>query len=95
MWRENAAPNEPEPQPQTGRSRASVIPPPTRSTLPLVAVLRLSAELKSVRPVPLTSRKTTPQTRIAAPPASAHRAPQRSAATTSRPASSATKLVIE
>ncbi len=95
MWRENAAPNEPEPQPQTGRSPASVIPPLTRSTLPLVVVLLDSAEPTSVWPVPLTSRKIAPQTRIAAPPASAHRTLQRSAATTSRPASSAPKLEIE
>src|SRR3954453_20111138 len=95
MWREKAAPNDPEPQPQTGRSPARVIPPLTRSTLPLVVVLLDSAEPTSVLPVPLASRKIAPQTRIAAPPAAAHRTPQRSAATTRSPATSAAKLEIE
>src|SRR5204863_3594378 len=58
---QNALPNDPEPQPQTGRFRASVIPPCTRLTRPLENLLRLCDEPDWVCAAPPAAKKMATQ----------------------------------
>src|SRR5436189_5659028 len=92
MWRENAAPKDPDPQPQRGCPRASLSPPLTSGTRPLTASFGFD---RSELPIPETARKATPATAMTASEPAAHRRLNRFQTTIRNPAIRAAKLVRE
>jgi hypothetical protein len=93
-WRRYSRPKAADPKPSTGRSSASSTPPRMRSKRPDVALSIESLDERSSRRALGNASTTTRAAAITAPaiPKAFHGAPQRRAARTTRPASSAAKL---